>query len=80
MRKWGDELVVYDCATGDTHLLDVIASQLLECLQRTPSTNETLVQLVSSCIVVESTDELDFEVARILDNLRDLGLIESASF
>lgn len=79
VRKWDDELVVYDCATGDTHLLDAIASQLFACLQRTPSTNETLIQLISSCFVVDSTDEVAFEVVRILDNLKDLGLIESAS-
>ena len=79
MRKWDDELVVYDCATGDTHLLDAIASLLFECLQRAPSTSETLIQLINSCFAVEGTDELVFEVAGILDNLRDLGLIESAS-
>ena len=79
VRKWGDELVVYDCATSDTHLLDAIASQLFECLQWAPSTSETLIQLIGSCFVVDNTDELAFEVARILDNLKDLGLIESAS-
>jgi len=77
VRKWGDELVVYDCTTGDTHLLDVIASQVFTCLQQAPSTTDVLIRLIGSYFFVDQTDELAPEVARILDNLSSLGLIES---
>lgn len=77
VRQWDDELVVYDCTTGDTHLLDAIASHIFTCLQQAPSTTETLVRLVDSYFVVNKIDELTPEVARILDNLCSLGLIES---
>lgn len=79
VRQWDDELVVYDCTTGDTHLLDAIASHILTCLQQAPNTTETLIRLIDSYFVVDKTDELASEVARILDNLSSLGLIKSTS-
>ena len=36
-HSWGDEFVVYNSGSGNTHLLDVVAAQALKILDRAPA-------------------------------------------
>ncbi len=89
MRGWGDEVVVYHSCSGDTHLVDALGAEVLNCLLQGPHTVEALLghilsELNSSSggIVSEDMGEApDVErlreyVERFLEDFRRRGLVE----
>jgi PqqD family protein of HPr-rel-A system len=77
LRQWDGALIVYDCSTGDTHLLDKLASQIFHFLQLRPVNANVVVEHIASHFSLELDEDLTSEVLRILDNLVFLGLIQA---
>ncbi len=78
-RSWDDdEHVVYHTGTGDTHLLNDVAAEILVCLEVEALTCEELARRCGAAFGVEPDEGLRGHVAATLDEFDDLGLIEAA--
>lgn len=76
-RDWDGLGAVYDDASGDTHLVDVLAIEFLELLIREPlSLAQLLEQLTDAIPVAMDAETSAAFFDRQLRSLRDLGLIE----
>ena len=71
-----DEHVLYDVASGDTHLLNGIAAAAVRHLGQEPLSGEELVERLCCTHGVEPTLEFTREIERLLDRLDQLGLVE----
>lgn len=76
LRFWGDEFVVYNSLSGDTHLLGSTAAQILLKLQQAPSNATALTASLAPLLHAEMDDELVFQIEHILADLGTLALIE----
>ncbi len=77
VRSWGDEFVVYDGLSGDTHVLDLVAAKVLLKLQHAPSNVMSLVELLAPLLQTEISDEsLEYQLDNILADLNAIALIE----
>jgi PqqD family protein of HPr-rel-A system len=77
VRSWGDEVVVYDNLSGDTHLLDSIAAKVLLKLQHAPSDMMSLADMLVPVLQTEISDEsLEYQLGNILADLNAIALIE----
>ena len=74
-REWAGEFVVYDDASGDTHLLDGNAAKLLRHLCAQSAGAPDLVAVLAEDLQIEATDDLRKHVDRTLLKFRALGLI-----
>jgi len=76
IHSWDNEYVVYNSLSGDTHLLNLTAGQLLLELQQTPTDTITLTNLVNSTDQTEpDTQQHKLEIEHILEELSKLNLI-----
>jgi PqqD family protein of HPr-rel-A system len=75
-RTWGDEVAVYDAVSGDTHLIDATAAQILQALQRSPSDVYTLAGLLAAQLQCEPGDELNQDIGSVLSDMAALSLVE----
>ena len=74
-RRWGDEFIVYNVASGQTHYLNALAAQVLQYFQGQAATFDELVQDVRDS-VPEGEDACILErVRELLKGLDYLGLI-----
>jgi PqqD family protein of HPr-rel-A system len=78
-RLWDDEYVVFDRGSGDTHLLDLVAGEILQLLEREPETGGALVRRVASALDVPADPALSRHVTQALTKLQAAGLIEPAA-
>ncbi|GAO36995.1 hypothetical protein SCT_2410 [Sulfuricella sp. T08] len=76
LRSWDDEFVVYNGATGDTHLLGLVAAQVMLKLQQTPTDAVSLAEWVAPLQQIEPDDEFVLFIEQILTNFDSLGIIE----
>ncbi len=76
-RSWDDEFVVYNGATGDTHLLGQVAAQMMLKLQKTPADAVSLAEWVGSLQQIEPDDEFVLFIEQILTDFDSLGIIET---
>lgn len=78
-RSWDEsEYLVYDAASGDTHVLDQIAGQSLRQLEMAALSCEQLTSRVGQILNLDEVALLP-QIARLLTRLDQLGLIEPAS-
>jgi PqqD family protein of HPr-rel-A system len=75
-QSWNDEVVVYNTLSGDTHILDKPAVQILQALQRTPSDVLSLAQLLAATWQCETSDDLLREIEMVLSDMHTLSLVE----
>lgn len=75
-HSWGDECVVYNGATGDTHLLGLAAVQVMLKLQQTPADAVGLAEWVAPMLQTEPDDEFVLFIEQILTDFDHLGMIE----
>lgn len=78
VRQWDDELVIYDHQSGDTHLLESLASEIFLHLTAEPISTGAIVDHIADRFDLESDDDLFSEVVSILDNLVSLGMAQEA--
>jgi len=76
MKSWQDGVVVYNLDSGNTHLLNPIAGQVLKLLAEAPADATTIARQLARQIDLDSDAELDDNVAGLLNHLDYLGLIE----
>lgn len=79
-RFWGDESVVYNTLSGDTHLIGSAAAHILLELQKVSATSVTLTETLASLMHVEIDDEFASQIKQILTDLQNLSLIEQTRF
>lgn len=72
-RSWGDELIVYNSLSGDTHLLGSVAAQILLRLQHVPSDFKSLAESLTPLLQTEMMGE-PFE-PQLIDLLADLNAL-----
>lgn len=75
-KSWEDGLVVYHLDSGNTHLLNPIAGQVLKLLADGPADATSIARQLAGQIDLDSDAELDDNVLSLLNHLDSLGLIE----
>lgn len=73
---WGEEVAVYHRGSGDTHLLDPLAAELLRALEQRPRSDADLVSLLSEILSPEPERPPEAVVETILGELTRLHIIE----
>ncbi|OOG21789.1 hypothetical protein B1C78_16035 [Thioalkalivibrio denitrificans] len=75
VRRWDDELIVYDQRCGETHLLQGVVAMLFEWLREGPCTADALAERLSAEQVDGVGDTYTF-VRQVLNELQRLQLLE----
>jgi len=76
-RSWDDEQwIVYQVASGDTHLLNHVAAQALRSLQEHPATVSQLAERVAAALGAVADEAFTRELERLVAEFDELGLIE----
>ena len=73
-RDWGDECVLYDNLSGDTHLIEASALQVLLALRTCAASEMALSATLRADLGLD--DEEASHIPALLDDLRGLRLIE----
>lgn len=73
---WGDEFVLYNNLSGDTHLLDADSVELLAQLQRAPASIDALVAQLADGVAPDDAQALPDTLATLLAQLEKLYLVE----
>ena len=76
--QWGDEWLLHHDASGDTHLLDALAVEVLQALQRAPATAAGLVDALAQNDDEETRRRLASYIDSLFATLARLGVIERA--
>lgn len=74
--SWGDEFVVFDEASGQTHLLDPIKAFVLDALMEGPLEVLRLTPLLSDALVVPAEINLQVLIDAALEQLERSQLVE----
>jgi PqqD family protein of HPr-rel-A system len=78
-KSWGDELVIYDAASGDTHYLKPLTLALYQTCRDHPGfTSAELAAALAARLNVPNTPQLMELTDDTLNSLRKTGLLESA--
>ena len=79
-RRFDDELVIYNDATGSTHQLGALAGEIMQSLIQNPSGMDLYALVRDLTARVELAGDLDVatEVQRALDDLSELHLAARA--
>ncbi|MFQ5774661.1 MAG: HPr-rel-A system PqqD family peptide chaperone [Kiloniellaceae bacterium] len=75
-RCWDGEYVVFNPASGNTHLLDIASGEVLMVLLSEPAGNDRIAERLADFLEVGNDESLKTAVREILDELEELGLIE----
>jgi len=79
LKSWGDEAVVYDAASGDTHYLKPLTLALYQTCREHPGyTSTEIAAALAARLGVADTPQLRELADETLDSLRKIGLLESA--
>jgi len=74
--QWGDEWLLYHGASGDTHLLEPLAAEVLQALKRAPSTAAGLIEDLARDGDAETRRRLSDYIDSLCATLARLGVIE----
>jgi len=78
-RSWDDEAVVYDTLTGDTHLLEPLAAELMTHLRQGEHTLQDTAQHLSDCFFFPVEDDILDIVESTLKRLESIGIAVAVS-
>jgi len=79
MRAWGEEVVVYDARTGDTHLLALAAARILAAIGHSPANVSSLAQTLTDLLPDQNSQEQAHEqIEAMLAELAGISLITPA--
>jgi PqqD family protein of HPr-rel-A system len=79
LKNWGDEAVVYDTASGDTHYLKPLTLALYQTCREHPGFTSTEIAIALAIrLGVADTAQLHELAEETLNSLRKAGLLESA--
>ena len=78
-RSWDvDEYIVYSTASGDTHLLNEVAAQVLRQLERSELSVSDLTRDLATSFDTEFDRQSETYVENLLEYLDQIGLVESS--
>ena len=75
-RSWDDEFVVYNTGSGDTHLLDTLAAEVLQSLEIESADLPELIDRVTASLRIEPDSKFSDYLGQLLSDLHKLGLIQ----
>jgi PqqD family protein of HPr-rel-A system len=75
-RRWADEFVVYNDASGDTHLFEEVSGILLQRIAEGPADFESLRALAAETLGVAADDIDPATIDQVIDELHRLGLVD----
>lgn len=75
---WDDEYLVYNGASGTTHLLNEVGAQALKILQIRTVDAEALTECLVEQFEFEPSEKFHKSIRRLLSELCSLGLIDTA--
>ncbi|MDP2057127.1 MAG: HPr-rel-A system PqqD family peptide chaperone [Thiobacillus sp.] len=79
MKSWGDEAVIYDMASGDTHYLKPLTLALYLTYRDHPDyTSAELAAALATRLGVAETLQFQEQTVDTLTSLRKIGLLEPA--
>lgn len=76
-RTWGDETVVYDPVSGNTHLLDAVATAILDRLSASDASATVIAERLRAEFETDSEEDALAAARAALASLRDIGLVRS---
>ena len=76
MRHWEGDCIVYNPLSGDTHILDIVAGEILRAVMEQPMQGRALARHIAAFLEVPDDDNTAANVNQILHRLDELGLIE----
>ncbi len=74
-QSWDDEVIVYNTASGQTHLLDALSGEALKEIESRPGTIPQLAKRLSDTLGLDSRALVD-RLAVICNHFDNLGLAE----
>lgn len=78
IKNYGDEAVIFDAASGDTHYLKPLTLSLYQtCLDHPGYTSAELADVLATRLGVAKTPQLIELTGDTLNSLRKIGLLES---
>lgn len=79
LKSWGDEAVVYDTASGDTHYLKPLTLALYQTCRDHPGyTSTEIAAVLATRLNVTNTPHFMKLTDDTINSLRKVGLLESA--
>lgn len=79
LKSWGDEAVIFDTASGDTHYLKPLTLALYQACRAHPGFNANeLAAALATQLNVSQSDSFQELVDETLDTLRRIGLLAPA--
>jgi PqqD family protein of HPr-rel-A system len=78
-RSWGDEYVVFNAQTGDTHLLDTVGREGLLCFEEACLDQAEICRRLATRLEIEPDEQLGDYVGKLLARFSQLGLVESVA-
>jgi PqqD family protein of HPr-rel-A system len=75
-RRWDGDWIVFNPASGNTHILDIVSGELLGVLFAGPRETAHLRARIAEFLDVPNDESLAANVDRVLDVLEELGLVE----
>jgi PqqD family protein of HPr-rel-A system len=79
-KTWGEESIVFNQSSGNTHLLNPTAAKILSIVQSQPSSAEEISLKIASESELGADEEILQRVDVVLETLDSLGLIEPLSW
>ncbi|WP_164932036.1 HPr-rel-A system PqqD family peptide chaperone [Janthinobacterium sp. 17J80-10] len=74
-RTWDNEVVVYDAASGNTHLLDTVTARVLATVANTPADATVIAQALSQLWPEAPAELVHEQVDAMLAELAGISLI-----
>ncbi len=75
--SWDDDhlAVAYDKVSGDTHLIESSAIDILRLIEKSPASPEAIVQELAELFSADDQEKILEFIAATLLQLRDIGLV-----
>ena len=77
-KGWDDEFVVFDEGSGDTHLLDPLAAELLKVLEDSPGQLSALTGRITARLDLATDPQLAGRMRELMERFVAAGLVEPA--
>ncbi|MGE5301904.1 MAG: HPr-rel-A system PqqD family peptide chaperone [Alphaproteobacteria bacterium] len=75
-KAFDEESVIFNRASGSTHLINPVADKILSVLEQRPSSAQEISEQVSAEIKLDPDEEIIQRVELVLETLDRLGLVE----
>ena len=76
IEQWGDDAIVYNPLSGETHQLNDFSVSVLEQMLKKHFTVDSLIEEVCRSFELENNTEIKNILTQLLNNFDQIGLIE----